>query len=67
MSGGTYQSDDFFFMRVSSGQLMDGLFYSLSFFMVLTLRLVKRFVQKKLRGKAVYSLTYGSFSYLGTV
>jgi len=46
---------------------MDGLFYSLSFFMVLTLRLVKRFVQKKLRGKAVYSLTYGSFSYLGTV
>jgi hypothetical protein len=31
---------------------MDGLFCSPSFFMFLTLRLVKRFVQKKLRGKA---------------
>ena len=33
-------------------RLMDGLFCSLSFFMFLTLRLVKRFVQKKWRGKA---------------
>ena len=43
---------------------MNGLFCSLSFFMFLTLRLVKRFVQKKLRGKAVYSVTLWHFWFI---
>jgi hypothetical protein len=37
---------------------MDGLFYSLSFFVVLTLLPAKMFVQKKLRGELARNLVW---------